>query len=1117
MTDRKQSMISRAALVAALVCGQANAQAQDDPKQTFQLPAGPLGQALDAYIEQSGRDLIYRSDQVQGVIVEGVEGEYSDDKALERLLNGSGLSMQADSSGALVVFAQADTTARTPRIAAAPQAEAEPAVGSGASGTQVAEDEEARLDRVVVVGSQIVGVEPGGALPVTVVGEEELAAIGGLDGDDLFRAIPQFGDVGFNSTENVSGGVNSARGDVASINLRALGTGNTLVLLNGRRMVNHPGTQSENLVPVTTVNANAIPVMGVRRVEVLLDGASALYGSDAVAGVVNTVLKDDFDGFTVSGRYGFEPDVGGDEFNLNFEFGRNFNNGQSNIALFGSYTDRDPVFASERDWAANADLRDRLPADWEGDTNFRNNSNNTPWGAFTLRDPATGGSVSLDGVTNGSGGWHIQPGDFSGCLVDLGDGLCIDDSNSSGSVAERYNTNADRTINNGVERLNLFGTFNHDFDGGLEFFSEAGLYTATSNAERAGSAQLTAARMIIPAENYYNPFGPVGSPNRIEGIGTPDEGLDVELRRYRVVDAGPRRIEVENTNWRLLGGLRGDWSGYDWETALLYSEAETDDTTSRISNTLFLEALGLNTPAAYNPFNGGGLPISNEGDGTPSDPGTIDSFIVPVSRVSSTSLALWDFKLSRPDLFELPAGDVGAAFGVELRRETYEDDRDPRLDGTIQFPGPLTGELTSDVMGSSPTLDSEGERDVFSAFAELAVPIVSPDQNIPLAQSIDLQLAVRYEDYDLFGSVTKPKVALAWRPADSLLFRTAWSQGFKAPNLQQQFDRSLERVNNRTDFIQCEADLRAGRIASFSDCDQVAAVVSQRQGSTELGPEESESFSAGLVFDATFLPPEAGALQVTLDWWRIEQEDVVGIFGDENHLIYDYLLRAEGAFNPAVVRADPTPEDIAAFAGTGLDPAGEVLFVEDNYLNLLPREVEGLDLGVYYSLDGTQLGDFDFRVNVAQLREFSQDIAPREAEILAAQEAGIISDVAALSGAGDLIRQDGRPEWRWSASATWRYQAWGAGWFTSYIDDVLDTSATNDDTGEFWVVDSDIRHNAYLQYTFGEDGDQPLRLRVGARNLFDEEPPLADESFGYLGGLHSSRGRFLYVSARKSF
>lgn len=1104
----RKLMLSSTAAVAMLMAAPAGgAAAQRADTTYFDIPGGTLEAALDSYIDQSGRDLVYRTDQVADVRVPGVAGEYASVDALNRLLSGSDLVAVSDTSGALMVVARAQTAAQSQPAAQPRRQPAEPA--------PVDEPEEPEV--ITVVGSQIPGVRVDGALPVTVLDSDAIEALGGLDGNDIFRSIPQMGDVGFNSTENVSGGINSARGDVASINLRALGTGNTLMLLNGRRMVNHPGTQSENLVPVVTVNANAIPVTGIQRVEVLLDGASALYGSDAVAGVVNTVLKDDFDGLVLDLRYGGEPDVDSREVRMTLQAGRNFNEGRSNLSLFAAYTDRDPVYASERDWAANADLRDRLPEDWADDIQFRNNSNNSPWGAFTLFDLATGDYQSLPGVTNSSGGFHLQPDSFSGCLVDIGNGICIDDSNSSGSVATRYNTNANRSINNGVERLNLFSTFNHDFDNGLRLFAEAGLYHADSEAIRAGSAQLTAGRVVIPASNYYNPFGPVGAPNRIDGIGTPAGGYDVVLRRYRVVDAGPRDIHVENTSWRALAGLEGEFAGFDWESAFLYSEAKTDDTTTRISNTLFMEALALDTPAAYNPFNGGGLPIMDSGDRTPSDQATIDSFLVPVSRVNETSLALWDLRLTRPDLFSLPAGDVGVAFGIEQRRETYSDDRDPRLDGTIQFLGPESGELTSDVMGSSPTLDSSGDRNVTSAFAEFAVPVISPDMNIPLVQSVDLQLAVRYEDYDLFGSVTKPRVAASWRVSDALLFRAAWSEGFKAPNLQQQFERNLERVNNRTDFIACEADLRAGRIASFSDCTQTEAVVSQRSGSQQLGPEESENLSVGAVINATFLPAEFGDLRFTVDYWSIEQEDVVGIFGDENHLILDYLLRTRGSSNDAVVRAAPTAEDIAAYAGTGLDPAGQVLYVEDNYTNLLPREAEGVDFGIYYGIDNTRWGDFSAQVNIAQLITFEQDIAPVEAEILAAQDAGEISPVATLSGVGDLIRQDGRPEWRWSSSLTWRNGPWGAGWSARYVDEVFDTSATNDDTGDYWTVDSQTRHNVYAQYTFGWDGERPLRLRVGARNVFDVDPPLADESFGYMGSLHSSRGRFVYVSARQTF
>ena len=1119
MAQLKTGLLSSAAIAAAttfLSFGAAHAQTG----QNFDIPAGPLDQALNAWSVQSGKDLIFKSDQVQGMKAPGVDGAITSEEALDRLLSGSNLKTRSDRSGAVMILASAETKpVRKPAPRRSPEriqlAQLDTPTTAPVSDVEPA-DEERVFDSIQVVGSQIVGAQIDGALPVTVLGEDQIDGVGSIDGDDLFRSIPQMGDVNFNTATDLVGGVNSARGDVASINLRAIGTGNTLALLNGRRMVNHPGTQSENLVPVTTVNSNAIPVTGVSRVEVLLDGAAALYGSDAVAGVVNTVLDDDFDGLTASFRYGLEPDIdGGEEINLSFQAGKNFNNDRSNIALFGSYTDRDAIFASERDFAANEDLRDQLPDDWAGDTNFRNTSTNTPWGAFILYDPTTGQQV--DSPALGREDFHIQPDDMAGCLIDLGNGICIDDNDASSNIPERYNRNSDRTISSAVERLNLFGTFNHDFTNGVRFFSEAGFYRAISKSQREGSANLTADRTIIPANNYWNPFGPVGSANRIDGIGTPDEGYDVELRRYRVVDAGPREIQVENTNWRLLGGLRGEFKDWNWETALLYSEAETDDTTTRISNTLFTEALSLTTPDAYNPFNGGGLPLSDSGDGTPSNADTMAGFIVPVSRISSTSLALWDVKLSRPDLFELPAGPLGVALGVEARRETYEDDRDPRLDGTIEFISPRTGEATSDVMGSSPTLDSEGDRDVFSAYAEFAVPLISEDMNIPLVQSLDAQLAVRYEDYDLFGSVTKPKVALAWRPVEPLLFRAAWSEGFKAPNLQQQFNRALRRSNSRTDYVQCEYDLRTGVIASFSDCDRSESVVSERQGSRELGPEESENFSAGMVFDALFIPPKFGELQLTVDYWSIKQEDVVGIFGDDNHILYDYLLRTMGETNPAVVRETLSDEEAQAYIDAGLVPAGEIIQVNDNYYNFLPREAEGLDFGVYYSIDDTAWGDFSLRANVAQLLTFYQDISPIEQRILDAQESGQISEVVSIEGVGDLIRQDGLPEWRWSASATWRKGPFGAGWFTSFVDDVLDTSATNDETGDYWVVDSAMRHNAYIQYTLADETETPTRVRLGMRNVFNEEPPLADESYGYIGGLHSSRGRFVYLSVRKTF
>lgn len=997
-------------------------------------------------------------------------------------------------------------------------------------GAAPGEPPEEGRDVVVVVGSQIVGAQPTEALPVTVVGERELEAIAATSGDDLFRSIPQLGDVGFGSASvsNSVGGVNSARGDTASINLRALGTGNTLVLLNGRRMVNHPGTQAENLVPVVTANTNAIPTMGVRRIEVLLDGASAIYGADAVAGVVNTVLKDDLEGFTAEFNYGSEEGAGADEFSAAFELGLGSDDGRTHLSVLGSFLTRDPVFASDRDFTANADQRSRLPADWAADTTasggFNNTSLTSGWGIF---DRYSAGGITVNGtsVTNTAGQFNIRPTSLGGCAAAASSNTCFA-TTSTRPQGTRYNVNDETTVTNGVDRHNLFAFFNHEFDGGLEFFAEGGVYLANSLGYREAAPMLGAVPIVIPASNYYNPFGPVGSANRVAVTNAPAGGLDLVLgsltgtAAYRPIDAGPRRTEVENLSSRWLAGLRGEAWDWNWESALLYTSASTRDKENRVSNTRFQEALSWSTPDAYNPFNGGCPSDVTVGDCTPSSQVAIDYITVQSIRESRTSLASWDFKVSRPDLFTNWAGDVGAAIGLEARRETYVDDRDPRQDGTIMFTDRISGLTTNDLMGNNPSPDTKGSRNVQSAYVELQVPLVSPEMNVPFAQSVDMQLAARYENFDTFGSVTKPKVALSWRPFDWMLLRSAWSEGFRAPNLQQMFESNLQRSNNRTDFIFCEADVRAGRItrAQFTtgcSTQPQQPVISNRQGSQELEPEESTNLTYGVVLESTFLPEEFGKVTFTADWWRVEQDQVVGIFGDDNQILLDYVLRLNGGSNPAVVRAAPDADDLAAFNGTGLTPAGGILYVDDKYLNLDARTVQGWDFGLYYDLEDTPIGDFQFRINAALLDKFFQGVSTNGAVINQAVADGQISPLLSAAGQGDLVRDFGRPEWRYTSSLSWRKDAWGAGWFTSYVGDVYDDF--NLLAGQPWIIDEYQTHNLYVQYEFDHDSDKPLRLRFGARNITDETPPLADTNFGFLGELHSPQGRFVYVNVRKTF
>ncbi|MFN3388875.1 MAG: TonB-dependent receptor domain-containing protein [Allosphingosinicella sp.] len=405
---------------------------------------------------------------------------------------------------------------------------------------------------------------------------------------------------------------------------------------------------------------------------------------------------------------------------------------------------------------------------------------------------------------------------------------------------------------------------------------------------------------------------------------------------------------------------------------------------------------------------------------------------------------------------------------------------------------------------------------MLSAFLEFAVPLVSPELNIPLVHSLDLQLAGRAESYQGFGSVAKPKVALSWYPVRNFQLRGAWSQGFRAPNLPQLFENGIERANSRTDWIRCEADLRAGRITSINNCAQGQSVVSNRSGSRDLDPETSDNLSLGATGQFNF-GPRAGRLTLTADYWEIRQKNVIGILGDTNALILDYLLRLRGSSNPLVERAAPSPEDIAEFDGTGLAPVGDVIRVNDSYINLAPRTVRGFDLGLYYSVKDTPLGNFNLRVNAARLLEFYQTPGPIQQALLDAQTAGEIPSTINIPGAEDIVEQNGRPKWRASASLTWRSGQWGAGWYGAYVGPVTDTSASLDD-GTRYRVDSHTIHSLYVQYTVDDESFMDgTRFRFGARNVFDNLPPLADQSYGYFGDLYSNRGRQVYASINKRF
>lgn len=974
---------------------------------------------------------------------------------------------------------------------------------------------------IVVIGTQIQGAKINDVLPVTVLDETAIENIGASSGDELFRAIPQAGSVAFNEQNATT--QNSARGDVGSINLRDLGTGNTLLLINGRRMTLHPGFQTELLVPVVSSDTNEIAPGSVRRLEILRDGASAIYGADAVAGVINTVLRGNRTGGFVEGDWRASDGTSLYSYRISGGFGFDFADGRANLTLYGGYFHENGLPASARDYAGNEDRRPLVVGTpFEDDASFNNRNTFGPFGQFDIQAPSSRTPIGDDD-------FYLQPSTFPGCRLDFGGGLCARNGTTPTSDV-RYNTNFGNTLISQKDRYNAMALLNYEFTNSLEAYFEGSYYRSENRRNIEASAILSAVPVGIARDAYYNPFGPVtladGSPNpnRLPGTTIAADGADIIMERYRFVDVGNRDVTVDKDTYRLVAGLRGNLGSWDFDTGFLYSQADLIDLArNRVSLTLMQQQINLTTPEAYNPFNGGcvvGDP--GQGDCTPNPVSSIDPFRIDVFRKGGTSLALADFKVSRDDLFELPGGNLGVAGGVEWRRETFYDDRDPRLDGTITFTDSVTGEFNgSDVAGTSPSPDTRGDREVYSAFAELFVPIVGPDMDIPLVEELNLQLAGRLEHFtDIDETAVVPRIAASWTTIPGVTFRGAWSQGFRAPNLVQVNDEGTTRSNTRDDFVRCQAQVEKDIIDNLGACTG-AGTISFRSGSENLVPEDSTSINVGIVLEPTFLP----GLTLTADYWRVRQEGLVGTFGDDNAIALDLLRRLNGSTNPNVIRADPTAEELALFAGTSLTPAGSIIQVLDPYLNLDSRKSKGWDFGLFYNLPDFGLGDFRLRFNAARLESFVQSAGPDGQELLDAIAAGQLPTDVTVGGLGQLLEIEGRPKWRFSGSVNWESGPVEVGLFGSYVGEVWDTSVTrdvlidsDDPNANFYRVDDFFTTNLSIAYSI--ENNTPLdgtRLRFAVNNLFDKDPPLADESYGFFSELHTARGRVFHVELRKTF
>lgn len=696
MTNRICSLLGGAALVPiAAIAFVTDAQAQT--AREFNIPRGPLGGALVAYAEQAEVQLLYTADLVAGLRTEGVAGRHEPRTALDRLLAGSGIGWSQSRPG---VFVLRRGTSR-----------------------QAALGETTEIEEVVVTGTLLrgPGVSPS---PVTVISRDDIDARGAASVADVLTTLPQSyagsATPGTLLTLNDSQGSNSSLS--TGVNLRGLGEDATLVLVNGRRIA---GTGSRG----EFADLSAIPGAALERVDVLLDGASALYGSDAVGGVVNVILRRSFEGQESRVRIGAARG-GAEDLLASHLAGTTWSSGSALISY--EYQDSNALNSADRAYTATSDLRP-----WGG-SDYRN-----IYGApanIVRFDAGLGAYVSAFAIRPGADGIARSPADFAPGQANL--------SNRRAGVDLLPNQ----------ERHTAYARFRQDLgarvevSGDLRFsrrayeyasISGGGLYTVTAANPSFVSPNGSTSHLI--AYDFGRELGPTARLGQSRSLAA-TLGADVALFG----------------DWKL--DVYGSWA----------EEKNHGAQENQINTTLLNEALGSvadNPATAFSASRDGYLNLF--GSGSANTPAVLSFISQGYDRDWARSRVETINGQVDGTLMELPAGPLKLAAGVNYRRETLRNRSASFRSGVTPTEGALAFR----------------SREIQAAFLEIRAPLVGGDVTFPGLRRLELSLAARTEDYSDFGSTTNPKVGVIWEPMGGLTTRASWGTSFRAPALTELYER----------------------------------------------------------------------------------------------------------------------------------------------------------------------------------------------------------------------------------------------------------------------------------------------------------------------------------------
>lgn len=667
------------------------------------------------------------------------------------------------------------------------------------------------LQRVEITGSSIKRASAETASPVQVISREELAKSGKGTVAEYLQTLTADG-----AGSLPTGFGNGFAAGSTAISLRGLGATSTLVLLNGRRMA--PFARADDGQKSFT-DLSTVPMEAVERIEVLKDGASSTYGADAIAGVVNIILRKDFSGLVAKMTLGESKYRDGESGKASITWGKgNLDSDGYNVLVNAELYSNHELLNKQRagrEWIGHGDIR---PWGYPLATQFAAGdirggvAGATPTGA--LRNPATNLYEYLPGCSQLSA--SVQPVPANGCV---------------------WHQDQFRSMQPQIDGGNLYARGAKNINSDLQVYAEAGY------SKRDTSFILTPPSITPTVAFPPNANSPTGVINYGSGAGTtimmaanhPQNPYGVPVRvRYAAFDIGPSVRSVDNSFNRFVLGAKGAAMGWDFDTAYVHSESKLDLNYSNMLNmNVVRDALG--TPASpYFPYY-----IGTQAGKNPAS--LYDAMVTNAVSHSSTKVDIVDFKASR-ELFELPGGALGLAVGAEHRREKLDN---PSLSGT------LDGSINSSYVAA------KGDEKISAVFVEVAAPVI---------KTVELNAALRYDKYTNFSSST-PKFGAKWTPLKTFALRGTYSEGFRAPGpAESGIESQSTGTATARDPIRCPNGTPAAG-ASPNDCS--ASVAAVKVGNPNLSPEKSKGATLGMVWD-----PLANT-SMSLDLWKIKRSDEI--------------------------------------------------------------------------------------------------------------------------------------------------------------------------------------------------------------------------------------------------